>query len=140
MMTTTNPDAFAMGGDPGDEPATAEQYAALEFEPFSPEDVEKMMRDFSRPEWAEESAQHGVALRLASCVLRMTKMEMVDGVEGMERAFAGPGPGPTSELVDCLQRSRKRLRELSDLLMAAELRQVSAASVVELKLTEGGAA
>jgi len=139
-MTTTNPDAFAMAGDAGDEPVTAEQYAACEFEPFSPEDVETMFRDFSMPKFADEFGDHGVALRLASCVLRLTKAEMVDAVEGMERDFSGEGPGPTYELIDQLQRSRKRLRELSNLLMTAELRQLSAASVVELKLTEGGVA
>jgi hypothetical protein len=139
-MTITNPDAFAMAGDAGDEPVTAEQHAAYGFEPFSTQDVETMFRDFSMPKFAEEFGDHGVALRFASAILRLTKTEMVDAVEGVERDFSGEGPGPTYEVIDCLQRSRKRLRELSNLLMAAELRQLSAASVVELKLTEGGAA
>lgn len=124
----------------GDEPATAEQLAAFEFEPFSPEDVANMMRDFSRPKWAKEFGQHGVALRLASVFLRLTKQEMVAGVEHMEQDFSGDGTGPTAEFLDCMRATRERLRELADLLQAAEIRQLSAASVVELKLTEGDAA
>lgn len=133
-MTTTNSDAFAMGGNAGDEPVTAEQYAAFEFEPYSPEEVAMMVRDFSMPEWAAEFGRHGQALRLASVVLPLTKQELATKVEAMERDFSGEGPGPTFEFVDFMRHSRKRLRELSDLLLAAELRQLSSASVVELKL------
>ena len=44
-MPDNNLDAFAHGGD-ADQPVSAEQLAAFEFEPFSPEDIEKMQRDF----------------------------------------------------------------------------------------------
>jgi hypothetical protein len=106
-------DPFVFGGGAGDEPATAEQIAAFEFEPFSPEDVEGMIRDFSMPKWAEEFGQHGVALRLASMFLRLTKQEMVATVEDVERDFSGDGPGPTAEFIDCMRHARKRLSQLA---------------------------
>jgi len=134
------PDPFALSGNLGDEPATAEQLASFEFEPFKEEDIAQMVHDFSMPAWPKEFGEHGVALRVASVLLRLTKEEMVAGVEAVERDFPGDGPGPTAEVLVSLRHTRERLSHLVQLLQAAELRQLSAAAVLELRLgAEGGA-
>ena len=67
------PDPFALGGDE-DEPATAEQLAAIEFEPVPPEASAAMYRDFfSADRWTEECLDHGIALRFAYAVLTKTR-------------------------------------------------------------------
>lgn len=134
-MSENNLDAFAHGGD-ADQPVSAEQLAAYEFKPFSLEDVQAMIRDFSMPKFAEEFGEHGVALRLATAMLRTTKEEMVENTDRMERAaIDDDAPGPTAEILDSMRRSRKRLSELVQLLQAAELRLASAAAVLELRYT-----
>ena len=126
------PDPFALGGDE-DEPATAEQLAALEFEPFSAALAAAMYRDFSADRWTEECLDHGIALRFAYVVLTKTKEELVEIVEQVERDL----PGGNAELLNTFKSSRERFEALAALLKVAETRQLSAASVVELRLLGG---
>ena len=129
-------DAFALARPAdADEPATAEQLAAVEFEPFPPEDIAKMVRDFSTPHWEEECRQHGQALRIACVLLGQTKKRIADGIEAMESKFTGDGLGPTAEFFACLDHARNRLTQLAELLGSAAARQSCAAAVVELRHT-----
>ena len=80
------PDPFALGGDE-DEPATAEQLAAIEFEPLPLEAAAAMDRDFSANRWTDECLDHGIALRFAYAVLTKTKEKLVEIVEQVERIF-----------------------------------------------------
>ena len=129
-MNTSDP--FALGGDE-DEPATAEQLAALEFEPFSASLAAAMYRDFSADRWTEECLDHGITLRFTYAVLTKTKEELVEIVEQAERDV----PGGNAELLNTFKSSRERFEALAAILKAAEMRQLSAASVVELRLLGG---
>ena len=124
------PDPFALGSD---EDATAEELAALEFEPFSAALAAAMYRDFSADRWTEECLDHGIALRFAYAVLTKTKEELVEIVEQVERDL----PGGNAELLNTFKSSRERFEALAALLKVAETRQLSAASVVELRLLGG---
>ena len=87
--------AAALGGDEG-EPATAEQLAALEFEPFSTETTDAVYRDFSADRWTDECLDHGIALRLAYAVLTKTKEESRRG-----RGTDGAGVSASSTQRKC---------------------------------------
>ena len=56
MTDTIERDPFALGGGDADQPATAEQLAAFDFEPWAAEDAERMYHDFSAGPWAAEFA------------------------------------------------------------------------------------
>src|SRR3977135_1473192 len=114
------PDPFALGGD---EDATAEELAALEFEPFSAALAAAMYRNFSADRWTEECLDHGIALRFAYAVLTKTKDELVEIVEQVDRDL----PGGNAELLNTFKGSRERFEALAALLKAAETRQLSAA-------------
>ena len=131
---TDNHDPFALGGDE-DEPITAEQLAALDFEPFSTKTTDAMYRDFSADRWTEECLDHGIALRFAYAVLTKTKDELVEIVEQVERDF--PAPSGNAEVLNAFKSSRERFETLAAILKSAEARQLSAASVLELRLLGG---
>ena len=130
------PDPFALGGDE-DEPATAEQLAAIEFEPLPLEAAAAMDRDFSANRWTDECLDHGIALRFAYAVLTKTKEKLVENVEQVERDFPPPAPSGYAEVLNAFKSSRERFETLAAILKSAETRQLSAASVVELRLLGG---
>ena len=130
------PDPFALGGDE-DEPATAEQLAAIEFEPLPPEASAAMYRDFSADRWTDECLDHGIALPFAYAVLTKTKEKFVEIVEQVERDFPPPAPSGNAEVLNAFKSSRERFETLAAILKSAEARQLSAASVVELRLLGG---
>ena len=92
-----------------------------------------MYRDFSADRWTEECLDHGIALRFVYAVLTKTKEELVEIVEQAERDV----PGGNAELLNTFKSSRERFEALAAILKAAEMRQLSAASVVELRLLGG---
>jgi hypothetical protein len=115
---------------------TAEEAAAFEFEPFFAKEAAAMYHDFSADPWAAECAEHGIALRLAHALLTQTKEKLVEATEKMEKAFPPPDDSPTGQLMDRLRHSRERLAELARILESAEMRQLCAMSVVELRLKD----
>lgn len=119
---------------------TAEEAAAFEFEPFSAKEAAAMYHDFSADPWAAECAEHGVALRFALALVTQTKERLVEGTEEMEKAFPPPAESPSGQLVNQLRHSRKRLAELARILDAAEMRQLCAMAVVELRCSKDGEA
>jgi hypothetical protein len=120
-------------------PATAEQLAAIDFAPLPAAEAKKMYRDFSAKPWTAEYNEHGFALRLAYMLMIQTKEKIVDGVEQTEREYSGTGAGPTAELIENLEHSKKRLSQLVKIIEAAERRLLSAAAVVELRHSGGAA-
>jgi hypothetical protein len=73
--------------------------------------------------------------------MKLSKAEMIEAIDKMECEFSGEGPGPTHQLLLLsLKESRERLKELAGILQQVELRQLSAAAIVELLRCEGGAA
>jgi len=130
MTDTIDRGPFALGGGDADQPATAEQLAAFDFEPWAAEDAERMYHDFSAGPWAAEFADHGRALRITLMLLTSTKEKLVETTDAMESEYSGDGAGPPAEIFQMLKRSRERLDTLSGILKAAEARQAVAAAVV----------
>ena len=96
-----------------------------------------MYRDFSAEPWAAECLDHGIALRFAYAVLTKTKEKLVAIVEQVERDFPPPAPSGNAEVLNAFKSSRERFETLAAILKSAETRQLSAASVVELRLLGG---
>ena len=94
-----------------------------------------MDRDFSADRWTDECFDHGISLRFAYAVLTKTKGELVEIVEQVERDF--PAPSGNAEVLNAFKSSRERFETLVAILKSAEARQLSAASVVELRLLGG---
>ena len=122
------------GGGGDDKPLTAEQMAAFEFEAINEDSFVAMVHDFSEPKWSTECKEHGVALRFAATLLRLSKKELIDAVDQVEtEAGDAPPPGPTQQLNESLRASRDRLKELAGWLDKAAARQHVAAAVLELR-------
>jgi hypothetical protein len=119
---------------------TAEEAAAFEFEPLSTEAAAAMYHDFSADPWAAECAEHGVALRFAYALVTQTKQRLVEVTEEMEKAVPPPAESPSGQLMNQLRHSRKRLAQLARILEDAEMRQLCAMAVVELRYTKDGEA
>jgi hypothetical protein len=137
-MSPENHDPFALGDE--DELATAEQLAALEFEPLTAESAAAMYHDFSAEPWAAECTEHGIALRFAYAIMKQTKDELIKITEEIEKEFPPPEESPTGQLLATLAKSRERFVQLASILKSAEARQVCAAAVVEIRLLGGDAA
>ena len=118
-------------------PMSAEETAAFEFEPYDPESIALMVRDFSEPKWSAECREHGIALRIATTLLEVAKPDLADKTEAMERDFSGDGAGPTAEIMDILRHARDRLGGLSKLLDKTIARLAVAAAVIELRSSGG---
>jgi len=68
--------------------------------------------------------------------MTQTKDKIVEATECLERGYTGDGKGPTHELLQTLKHSEERFKALAHILEGALARQLSAAAVVELRLSE----
>jgi hypothetical protein len=117
------PDIFALGGDRADHPATAEEPAAIEFEPIDTTDV--MRKGLS----AKSVQALAVNLRLAAVTVRKTKAELIEMVHSMS---ANGNEDAFFEMVDCCHDTIGRLKGMLEMAEAAHARCLSAASVVAI--------
>lgn len=104
-------------------PATAEECAAVDFEPF-PADVLATIAPPSDERWAEISLEHLIFLRLALGVLRQSKPEVIDKLRKIDDETA-------DMLFDGLKAAVEFHEQAADLLKKAELRLIVAGSVLE---------
>ncbi|ARN80666.1 hypothetical protein [Methylocystis bryophila] len=111
--------------------ATAEEAAALQFEPFA-QDVLKAIKPPSNAKWAALANPHLVTWRLAWRVLAMTKPELVEMLRKI-----GDDDEVATELMDGFQGAISFFESGLEMLRIAEARILCAGSVLEVE--EGAA-
>jgi hypothetical protein len=116
-----------LAGNPRKCIESAEDWAALEFEA---EDDPGIWEQFAGPAWEKESYHLGVNLRVAAMMLGVTKPQMVETLKGFLEEEGGEDTFP--EALDCLYAAKQRCEALAEILNAAHLRQLVAASVLEV--------
>ena len=108
----------------GDALMSLEECAALDFEPWPGDLIEKIP---TNREWANLANPHLVAVRLALTLLAKSKAELVKIADGDDT------PDTLERLLDHLDRSARWYREAVEIISSARARLLSAASVVALR-------
>jgi hypothetical protein len=106
---------------------TREQWAALKFDPLSPEIAEP----FTNPGWDEECRELGVVERMAAAVLQKTKPELIATVRALADGKRGEeAEDAFFELLESFRQFQDRLELWGRVLAAAELRLLIAGSTI----------
>jgi hypothetical protein len=117
------------GSDEPGIPASLDEWASVEFEPWPIGHYKGLMKELANPRYQSDMDRIGVDLRIAAATLKESKAHLVQG-------YTKLGQKIVFELMDSLDDTVKRLRQLADYGQKASTRMMIAAACAALASTE----